>query len=59
MAKIFSRRNDHLGRSILKALVDSDNGDDIFSLYSTEYGSIEHPAYYDVHSRHQKQMSTT
>ena len=44
MAKIFSRRNDHLGRSILKTLVDSDNGDDIFSLYSTEYGSIEHPA---------------
>ena len=44
MAKIFSRRNDHLGRSILKTLVDSDKGDDVFSLYSTEYGSIEHPA---------------
>eukprot|EP00487_Bulimina_marginata_P000203 TRINITY_DN1038_c0_g1_i1.p1 TRINITY_DN1038_c0_g1~~TRINITY_DN1038_c0_g1_i1.p1 ORF type:complete len:234 (+),score=45.72 TRINITY_DN1038_c0_g1_i1:25-726(+) len=44
MAKIFSRRNDHLGRSILGSLVDSDKGDDVFSLYSTEYGSIEHPA---------------
>ena len=44
MAKIFSRRNDHLGRSILGSLVDSDRGDDVFSLYSTEYGSIEHPA---------------
>ena len=30
MAKIFSKRNDHLARSILKSLIDSDRGDDVF-----------------------------
>ena len=45
MAKIFARRNDHIQRQIIKKLLfNEDYGDDIFGLYSTEFGSIEHPA---------------
>ena len=45
MAKIFSSRNDHIQRKIIKSLlVDDEYGADIFGLYSTEYGSIDHPA---------------
>lgn len=45
MSKIFSKRNTHIQRQIVtKLLVDEDFGTDIFGLYATEYGSIEHPA---------------
>jgi hypothetical protein len=45
MSKIFSKRNTHIQREIIKSLlVDNDFGSDVFGLYSTEYGSIEHPA---------------
>jgi len=45
MAKIFARRNDHIQRKVIKSLlVDEDYGTDIFGLYSTQYGSIDHPA---------------
>lgn len=45
MAKIFAKRNSHIQTTLLKQLVcDDDGGEDVFGLYSTEYGSIEHPA---------------
>ena len=44
MAKIFSKRNNHLGKSILQSLFDSETGEDIFNLYGERYGQIEHPA---------------
>jgi hypothetical protein len=45
MSKIFAKRNTHIQRKIItKLLVDEDFGTDIFGLYATEYGSIEHPA---------------
>ena len=45
MAKIFSTRNEHISKKILTSLfIDEENNTDIFGLYATEYGSIEHPA---------------
>ena len=44
MAKIFAKRNNHLGQSILKSLVDNETGDDVFNMYGELYGQIEHPA---------------
>ena len=45
MAKIFSTRNQHISKKILTSLfIDEENGTDIFGLYATQYGSIEHPA---------------
>lgn len=45
MAKIFAKRNTHIQRQIIKNLLaDEDFGADVFGLYATEYGSIEHPA---------------
>jgi len=44
MAKIFSTRNEHISKKILTSLfIDEENNTDIFGLYATEYGSIEHP----------------
>ena len=46
MAKIFSKRNTHIQRQLVKTLFCDDEGmgGDVFGLYATEYGSIEHPA---------------
>ena len=44
MAKIFAKRNNHLGKSILKSLFDSDSGDDVFTMYGERYTQINHPA---------------
>ena len=45
MGKVFSTRNQHINKKILTSLfIDEENGTDIFGLYATEYGSIEHPA---------------
>ena len=45
MAKIFAKRNSHIQRQVIKNLLaDRDFGADVFGMYSTEYGSIEHPA---------------
>ena len=46
MAKIFAKRNTHIQRQLVKTLFCDDEGmgGDVFGLYATEYGSIEHPA---------------
>ena len=45
MAKIFAKRNTHIQTKIIKSLLaDDEYGADVFGLYSTQYGSIEHPA---------------
>jgi hypothetical protein len=45
MSKIFAKRNTHIQRKIItRLLVDEDYGTDIFGLYATKYGSVEHPA---------------
>ena len=45
MAKIFAKRNTHIQRQIINSLlIDEENGTDVFNLYATQYGSIEHPA---------------
>ena len=46
MAKIFSKRNTHIQRQIVKTLFCDDEGmgEDIFGLYATKWGSIELPA---------------
>jgi hypothetical protein len=45
MAKIFSKRNSHIQRQVIKNLLaDTDFGGDVFGMYATQYGSIEHPA---------------
>jgi hypothetical protein len=45
MAKIFSKKNQHISKKILTSLfIDEECGNDIFGLYATKYGSIVHPA---------------
>jgi hypothetical protein len=46
MAKIFAKRNTHIQRQIIRSLLCDDDGEgtDVFGLYATQYGSIEHPA---------------
>jgi len=45
MAKIFAKRNTHIQTKIIKSLLaDDEYGADVFGLYSTQYGSIDHPA---------------
>ena len=45
MAKIFAKRNSHIQRKVIKNLLaDRDFGADVFGMYTTQYGSIEHPA---------------
>jgi hypothetical protein len=45
MTKIFEKRNSHIQRQVIKTLLaDRDFGADVFGMYTTQYGSIEHPA---------------
>ena len=45
MAKIFARRNSHIQKQIVtRLLADEDTNEDIFGLYNTMYGDIDHPA---------------
>ena len=45
MAKIFHLRNSHIQKQIVtKLLADEDTNEDIFGLYNTMYGDIDHPA---------------
>jgi len=44
MVKIFNMRNSHLQRQVIKkVLADREFGADVFGMYTTQYGSIEHP----------------
>ena len=44
MSKIFAKRNSHIQRKVINNLLaDRDFGADVFGMYSTQYGSIEHP----------------
>jgi hypothetical protein len=45
MVKVFNRRNSHIQRQVIKKLLaDRDFGADVFGMYNTQYGSIDHPA---------------
>jgi len=45
MTKIFAKRNTHIQNKIIRSLLfDEEYGTDVFGLYASEYGSIEHPA---------------